>query len=610
MDHQATDRAQKKHHLTESGMDGPFAGKLSVCRQYWTPRIEDTAAERSVMALAQQHGMAEMAARVLVGRGVMPEQIHDVMYPTLKAWLPDPAHLHDIQPAIERLAKAIALHEHMAVFGDYDVDGATSSALLKRYCTMLGQKLTLYIPDRTKEGYGPNLAAFELLASQGVTLIITVDCGTLSYEPIAAMQARGVDVIVIDHHQAQPQLPKARAIINPNRIDQDSPCQHLAAVGVTFLVLVALNRHLRETGYFADKTEPDLLQWLDLVALGTVCDVMPITGLNRAFVAQGLKVIAQRRNPGIAAIADVARLDEAAGAYHLGFLIGPRINAGGRVGESALGSQILSQDEAEECAMMAQRLDRYNAERQAIEASVLDEAQQQAAAQQNAPCIAVYAEGWHEGVIGIVAGRLKEQFQRPALVMSSSDGKVKGSARSVPGVDIGAAIAAATQLGLILGGGGHMMAAGFSLTTQQIDGFVAFLQERLASQVARYELGRTWRYDGVLAVSAVTMALHEQLEQLGPYGMGFPGPRFIIADATITRADVMKEKHLRLYLVDSSSSKTLTAVAFNAVGQPLGDAVLSHIGKPLHVAGSIRSNWWNGRASVQWMLEDVMLAGK
>lgn len=596
----------------------------------WEPRITTPQQERAALALAQQYGLPELLARVLAGRGVTPEEAEDFLNPTLKTALPDPSHLLDMDKAAARLAQAVQAGETVAVFGDYDVDGATSTALLRRYFARLGIELLVYIPDRMKEGYGPNLAAFEQLKARGASLILTVDCGTVAFEPIAAIRKQGVDVIVIDHHIAQPQLPEALAVVNPNRVDQDSDCGHLAAVGVTFLLLVALNRVLRNfsptvcrslrersngSAAFAGSwqpdaatTLPDLLSYLDLVALGTVCDVVPLTGLNRAFVAQGLHVMAQRCNPGLAALSDIARLDEPPGAYHAGFLLGPRINAGGRVGEAALGSRLLSSDDPDECRRLAQRLDGYNAERQAIEADVLEAAMAQAVSQADHPCIIVAQEGWHEGVIGIVAGRLKEAYDRPALVVTFDGEAGKGSARSVAGADIGAAITSAKLEGLLRAGGGHSMAAGFSLQRESLEALTAFLHSRLASAVAGYQAGRSYRYDGLISVGGLNLKLLSALERAGPFGMGNPSARFVIPDVRLLQCERMKDKHLRLLLADAAGGPArLKAVAFNITGSPVGDALEGHGGRTLHLAGQLKRNRWQGYESAQFVIDDVAL---
>ena len=566
----------------------------------WHLRHEDA---RLVTAIAQQHGVSELLAGVLAGRGVTLDEVAHFLNPTLREHLPDPFHLCDMDRAVDRLQQAITRQETIAVFGDYDVDGATSTALLVRYVAALGQALIPYIPDRMKEGYGPTIAGFETLIARGAKLIVTVDCGTLADEPIAYAKSRGVDVIVLDHHLSSGALPLAYAIVNPNRVDETSPHRNLAAVGVTFLTLVALNQRLRADGFFADCREPNLLQSLDMVALGTVCDVMPLTGLNRALVAQGLKVMAARQNLGLTVLSDVARLEEAPNVYHLGFLLGPRINAGGRVGASHLGVSLLTAMDEEPAREIAAQLDFYNRERQAIVASVLEQALALAEAQANLPVILVAGEGWHQGVIGIVAGRLKERFQRPAAVIALEEGRGKASARSVPGADMGAAVHAALAQGLLTAGGGHAMAAGFSLDTVQLPALHEFLIARMEGAVASYHEARVMKFDGYLSVSGATLETLDDLARGGPYGLGNPGPRFVIPQAQIVHRAVMKEKHLRLTLADQSGSHRLNAVAFQAVGQNIGELLMQS--NRLSLLGELKRNRWQGRDSVQFLIEDV-----
>ena len=566
----------------------------------WVLRAAD---ERLPLAIAQQHGIPELLASIIAGRGVGLDAVPQFLNPSLRDFLPDPFHLLDMDKATARLTHAITQGERIAVFGDYDVDGATSTALLHHYLGQLGVPIMPYIPDRMKEGYGPTIAAFDALIAQGAQLIVTVDCGTLAYEPIAHAQARGVDVVVLDHHLSSGALPQAYAVVNPNRVDETSPHTNLAAVGVTFLTLVGLNKTLREQGFFAGRAEPNLLALLDLVALGTVCDVMPLTGLNRAFVAQGLKVLARRGNTGLAALADAARFEDAPGVYHLGFLLGPRINAGGRVGEAGLGVRLLTDPDPDEARALATRLDQYNAERQAIETSVLEAALAQAETQANSPVLLLAAEGWHAGVIGIVAGRLKEKYQRPVAVVALDGGQGKGSARSVPGADFGAAVHAAHAMGLIEGGGGHAMAAGFSLSAEQLPAFHAFLIQRLEGAVAAYNEARVRKLDGWISCPAATLELLDTLEQGGPYGLGHPSPRFALRNARIVRVDVLKEKHLRAILADETLGGRLPAMAFNAVGTPLGEWLQT--AKTLHLAGELKRNRWQGQDSAQFIIEDA-----
>ncbi len=614
---------------------------------------------RTALAMAQQHGISELLAEILAARGVEIDQVPGFLAPTLREALPDPFHLRDMDKAVERLLQAMARRETIGIFGDYDVDGATSTALLMRYFAALSVPTVPYIPDRMTEGYGPTEAGFARLIEKVIrvesressdaaapldsrlstlatpSLIITVDCGTLAHAPIAYARARGVDVIVLDHHLSSGTLPEAYAIVNPNRVDETSPHRNLAAVGVVFLLLVALNARLKERGQrpeargqgedsrFSSRGElsalksvsalasdlwplaspPSLLPLLDLVALGTVADVMPLTGLNRVYVAQGLKVMAQRRNLGLAQLADVARMEEAPGTYHLGFLLGPRINAGGRVGKSSLGVRLLTSEDPEAVQAIALELDRLNAERQAIEASVLEQALLQAATQANLPVILVAGEGWHEGVIGIVAGRLKEKFERPALVIALAEGMGKGSGRSVPGVDMGAAIHAAVAEGLLQKGGGHAMAAGFSLAQQNVAALQQFLIARMERAVAAYTDARVKKYDGLLSVSGATLETLEDIGRAGPFGLGNPAPHFVIPSARIVQVSVMKEKHLRLTLADDSGSGRLAAVAFHSVGTTLGEW-LQHE-RRVHVMGELKINRWQGRETAQFLIEDA-----
>lgn len=566
----------------------------------WVPRADDP---RTALAMAQQHGISELLAGILAGRGVGLDQVPHFLNPSLRDYLPDPFHLHDMDKAAARLAHAIETNECIAVFGDYDVDGATSTALLHHYLGQLGQCIVPYIPDRIKEGYGPTIAAFDTLIDQGARLLVTVDCGTLAHAPIAHAQARGVDVIVLDHHLSSGALPPAHAVVNPNRVDESSPHTNLAAVGVTFLTLVALNKTLRERGFFRERREPNLMALLDLVALGTVCDVMPLTGLNRAFVTQGLKIMAQRGNTGLAALADASRFDDLPGVYHLGFLLGPRINAGGRVGESGLGVQLLTCADGDEARSLALRLDRYNAERQAIEASVLDAAFAQAETQANLPVLLLDGEGWHPGVIGIVAGRLKEKYQRPVAIVAMEGGQGKASARSVPGADFGAAVHAAHALGLIEGGGGHAMAAGFSVTAAQLPALHQFLIQRMEGAVAAYNESRVKKLDGWIACPSCTLELLDELAVAGPYGLGHPGPRFALKAAQIVRTDTLKDKHIRVILTDPLLGGRVTAMAFNAEGTTLGEWLKT--AKTLHLAGELKRNRWQGQDSAQFLIDDA-----
>ncbi len=567
----------------------------------WRARLAD---ERMATAIAQAHDLPEIVARVLAGRGIALDTVAEFLNPTLRGLLPDPSHLLDMDKAVARLVRAIERRETVAIFGDYDVDGATSVSQLSDFFAALGICSIPYIPDRMREGYGPSIAAFDALIAQGATLIITVDCGTLAFAPINHARAKHVDVLVFDHHLSEAGLPEAHAIVNPNRMDETSPHRHLCAAGVVFLVLVALSRALREAGYFnAVRREPNLLTMLDRVALGTVCDVMPLIGLNRAYVAQGLKLLAQRGHVGLRALADVARFDAAPSAYHLGFLLGPRINAGGRVGESSLGIQLLASHDALEAKALAAQLDRYNQERQAIESVVLEQALAQAESQTNRPVLLVASEHWHPGVIGIVAGRLKEKFARPAIVASIDCTIVKASARSVTGADIGAATHRAVTQGLLLAGGGHAMAAGFSFALEKRDAIHDYYAHQLATAVTAYGESRAKLYDGWVTVSGANQALYDALSQLEPYGLGFPKSRLVLSHAKIIYRQPMKEKHLKLLLADSHGEARLQAVAFNIQDTPLGAMLAT--APALHLFGELSENRWQGQSRLQFIIEDA-----
>lgn len=581
---------------------------LSLTGRQWVLRSAD---ERLVAALVQQQGLPEIIARVLVARGVPPEEIEDFLNPSLKQALPDPSHLLDMDVAAERVARAIAQGERIAIFGDYDVDGATSSALLMRYFRSLGSDPLVHIPDRMKEGYGPNAPALLSLQEKGAKLVITVDCGTLSFEPLAAAHEAGLEVIVIDHHMGESSRPKAVAIVNPNRLDESSPHGQLAAVGVAFLLIVAVNRRLREQGYFASRAEPDLRQWLDIVALGTVCDVVPLVGVNRALVAQGLKVMAARGNTGIRTLLDAVGIDEKPGVYHAGFVIGPRINAGGRVGRSDLGVRLLTTENEHEAKQLAAELEQHNAERKAIEASVLEAAMEKAEvlSQKDSPLLVVAGQGWHSGVIGIVAGRLKEKYHKPVAVIGLADGIGKASARSVSGIDFGAAVIAARESGLLLAGGGHAMAAGFTVEEVKLAALEEFLAGRMRAQAGAALSGaRRLTIDGQVSISGANAELAKTLEKLGPFGQANPSVRLVVQGVVNLKPDIVGQDHVKTLLIDPLSNARLSAICFRSVGTKLGDALLSTRGKTLSVAGQLRLSEWNGQQQVSLMVDDVALS--
>jgi single-stranded-DNA-specific exonuclease len=586
-------------------MSAVLGVERSVCGRLWRERLEDWGI---AAALAQSHGLPEIVARVLAARGVTAELVPDFLKPTLRTLLPDPSQLKDMDVAAARLARAIQAGESVAVFGDYDVDGATSSALLHRFFKAAGRPLRLYIPDRMKEGYGPNAPALRRLKAEGVSLVVTVDCGITAHAPLADAAEIGLEVIVVDHHVAEPELPRAVAIVNPNRLDESGALRQLAAVGVAFLLAVATNRELRRAGWWgAARPEPQLLDYLDLVALGTVCDVVPLTGLNRALVTQGLKVMARRGSIGLAALADAARIKERPGAYHCGFLLGPRVNAGGRVGDADLGVRLLTAEDGAEAASLAQQLDRLNEERRALEQAMLEEAIGivEVEAEPDAKLAFVARSGWHAGVIGIVASRLKERYNRPALVAAiGEDGLAKGSGRSVPGIDLGSAILAARQSGLLVNGGGHVMAAGFTARAEDLPALKSFLAERMARQIAEGGLVPTLGIDGVLQPGGATAELTRLLERVGPFGSGNAEPRFVLPAVRVAKADPVGENHVRCILMGSDGAR-LKAIAFRALGTPLGQALIQARGAAIHLAGHLRSDSWQGREETQLLIEDA-----
>ncbi len=556
--------------------------------------------DRQAEALAQATGLAPSLCRVLARRGVAPDQARDFLNPTLRDLLPDPRNLKDMQSAATRILAALNANERIAIFADYDVDGGTSAALLIDWLRHFDRQPTLYVPDRIAEGYGPNTPAMENLAADH-RLIICVDCGTLSHEPIAAANLRGADVIVLDHHLGGETLPPALAVVNPNRQDEADAPSYLCAAGVVFLLLVELGRQLRDAG----RQGPDLIAMLDLVALGTVADVAPLIEANRAFVRQGLKVMARRARPGLVALGDVARLNEAPNAYHLGFVLGPRINAGGRIGTADLGARLLACTDPHAAAAMAEKLDRLNSERREVEAAVQAAAMDQAEARGlDAPLVWAAGDGWHPGVVGIVASRLKEASNRPALVIGFDGDDGKGSGRSVSGVDLGAAIQRLAAEGLIEKGGGHKMAAGLSLTRAQLEPAMARLSELLEKQGAGATGPSELKLDGVLMPGAVTLDLIEAIEASGPFGAGAPAPRFAFPDQQILFAKRVGDSHLRLTFGDGQGAR-LNGICFGAFDTGLGAALESHGGARFHLAGRLEINSWNGRTSPQVRLEDA-----
>ena len=590
--------------MTDATDQAALGVSRSAAGQFWLMQESD---DRQILALSQRLGLPDLLCRMLVARGISADQAPAYLDPKLRDLLIDPSRMADMDKACTRLAQAIIDEEPIAVFGDYDVDGATSSSLLIRYWRDCGRDMHFYIPDRTKEGYGPNEAAFQKLNDEGYKLLVTVDCGTMAHDVLAAAHARGQQVIVADHHQTGGGLPDCFALINPRRADDDSGLGHLAAVGVAFMLLVGLNRELRRKGFFDGRDEPDLTHLLDLVALGTVCDVVPLEGINRAFVRQGLSVMQHGRNIGIQALGKVARAEGIWGTYQLGFQLGPRVNAGGRVGQAEIGTRLLTTQSSDEASGYAQRLDDFNSQRRTIESDVQDAALRNVEAmleQGNAlpPYILQAGDGWHAGVIGIVAGRLKDKYNRPTFIIAfDEDGLGKGSARSVSSVDVGRLVAGAVDEKIIDGGGGHAMAAGVTLQRAQLPAFEAYLGEALGTMAL--DAPRRLRLDASLTPQAANRDLWEMMQQVGPFGAGNPEPRLVLPAVNVVNHSVVGDGHVRCVLAGQGGGR-LKAMAFASVPEEVRMLLQTTRG-PVHITGFLRADDWNGRRDVQFMVHDA-----
>lgn len=584
----------------------------SATGRAWRDRLDERGRQRA-LAITQRCGAPELLARILAGRKVEPDAVAAYLDPAIRHLMPDPHVLTAMETAALRLADAVARGESVAVFGDYDVDGATASALLASYLRCAGLDPVIYIPDRLFEGYGPNVEAVRTLAARGAKLIVTVDCGTTSVEPLAEAQRLGVDVIVIDHHLADEALPPALAVVNPNRQDDLSGLGQLAAVGLVFMAVVALNRELRRRNFWhAGRPEPDLLGFLDLVALGTVADVAPLTGLNRAFVRKGLLAMRRRERIGMTALMDVARLAGPPEPWHLGFLLGPRINAGGRIGRADLGARLLMLDDPVEATTIAAELDRLNRERQTIEQAAVAEAEAEAMAalglEEKGAVVVTAAANWHPGVVGLVAARLKERFGRPAFAIALEPGENgTGSGRSILGVDLGHAVKRAVAEGLLIKGGGHAMAAGITLRKSALAAFRAYLEDTLGPAVAAARRDSALLIDGAVTAAAVTPTLCHEIAQAGPYGAGNPEPILALPSHRLVYAEEVGQAHMRARL-RADDGATVDAIAFRASGQTLGRALADYRGQSVHVAGCLALDRWHGAERVQFRLADFASA--
>lgn len=589
--------------------------KQSISGKRWVDRLTPSL-DTVALDIAQKADIPDLIARILAGRGVRADEAVDFLNPTIKNLMPDPHVLQDMEAAAKRIADAVEKQQTVAIFGDYDVDGATSSAVLYRFLIAFGVSARIYIPDRILEGYGPNPAAIRQLVDEGAELIVTVDCGVSSFDALIEAEKLGVDVVVLDHHQVGTELPPAHAIVNPNRHDDRSNLGHLAAVGVTFMAVVAIHRILRASASQADAAKSfDLLKLLDLVALGTVCDVVPLQTLNRAFVTKGIIAMRSLGNVGLSALARVSRVDGPLEPYHLGFLLGPRINAGGRIGDAGLGARLLTMSDAFEADEVAQRLDVLNAERQALEKAMLEEADAQAFAEVGvddtveggASVLITSSSDWHPGVLGIVASRLKDRYRRPSFALAfDASGKGTGSGRSMNGVDLGKAVRLAVEEGLLLKGGGHAMAAGLTVEREKLGDLRIFFEEMLKEDVAKARALRSITIDGALTARGASLPLMAEIDRAGPYGPGHPSPIFAFPSHRITYANVVGKGHVKLSL-KAGDGASLNAIAFRVADEPLGKALLENKQKPMHLVGHLSKNSWQGRVTPQLRVIDAAL---
>jgi single-stranded-DNA-specific exonuclease len=581
----------------------------SACGRAWRDRLDERGSARA-LAITQRHGVSELLARVLSGRNVEADDVELFLDPTVRRLMPDPDTLTDMKAAAVRIADAIVRGEQIAIFGDYDVDGATSAATLARFLRHAGVEPLIHIPDRIFEGYGPNVEAIRTLAEKGTRLLVTVDCGTTSYEPLAKAKELGLGVVVLDHHQADEVLPAVDALVNPNRLDDLSGLNYLAAAGVVFMTTVAINRELRRRGFWSEqRPEPDLLDLLDLVALGTVADVVPLKGLNRAFVSKGLLAMRRRESVGLTALMDAARLTGPPEPFHLGFLLGPRINAGGRIGRADLGVRLLLEQDPNEAGSIAAELDRLNRERQTIEQQTLAEAEAEAMAalgvEEKGAVIVTAGHGWHPGVVGLVAARLKEHYGRPAFAIALEPGGIgTGSGRSIQGVDLGAAVRHAVAAGLLLKGGGHAMAAGITISPDKLAPFRAYLEEALHGAVEAARREDSLLIDGAVTAGGANVAMLTDIARAGPFGAGHSEPVFALPGHTIAYAEEVGQAHVRARL-RAGDGTMLNAIAFRSAGKPLGQALIANRGRSVHAAGTLSIDRWNGEERVQLRVMDI-----
>jgi len=576
---------------------------ISVVGKNWIQKEFDL---DEIKFIKENFFLDEIVAKLLSIRKIKKEEINFFLNPSIKNSLPNPYSLNDMQKAIDRTISCIVSNEKVGIFGDYDVDGATSTAILGNYFRALNLPYEIYIPDRQKEGFGPNEKGFDYLIENGSKLIFTVDCGTLSYLPIEYANTKKIDVIVIDHHQSEINLPKAHSIVNPNRFDDRSELNYLCAAGVCFMFLVALNKKLRENNWFINKSinEPDLLNFLDLVSLGTICDVVPLVDLNRAFVNQGLKVVNQKKNLGLKTLIEISEIENNLTTYHLGYVLGPRINAGGRVGKSTHGAKLLLNNDSKDSFKISSELNNYNKERQLLEKELLKDIMDKDYGLTDEPVIVLYGENWHEGIIGIIAARIKEKYNKPTFIISTKSGLGKGSARSIYGFDIGTAVIAAVQNKILIRGGGHKMAAGFTLDTDKISEFKNFLIRKFKSININLESKKNIFYDTEISPSAINIDFYDKINVLSPFGSGNPEPKFVIKNVRPINSKIVGEKHIKS-VFEGSDSSTFKTITFNCVDNELGSYLLKKNIKNFNILGKLSLNEWRGQKNVEFIIDDI-----
>ena len=576
---------------------------MSVVGKNWIQKEFDL---DEIKFIKENFFLDEIVAKLLSIRKIKREEINFFLNPSIKNSLPNPYSLNDMQKAIDRTISCIVSNEKVGIFGDYDVDGATSTAILGNYFRSLNLPYEIYIPDRQKEGFGPNEKGFDYLIENGSKLIFTVDCGTLSYLPIEYANTKKIDVIVIDHHQSEINLPKAHSIVNPNRFDDRSDLNYLCAAGVCFMFLVALNKRLRENNWFINKSinEPDLLNFLDLVSLGTICDVVPLINLNRAFVNQGLKVVNQKKNLGLKTLIEISEIENNLTSYHLGYVLGPRINAGGRVGKSTHGAKLLLNNDSKDAFKISSELNNYNKERQLLEKELLKDIMDKDYGLTDEPVIVLHGENWHEGIIGIIAARIKEKYNKPTFIISTKSGLAKGSARSIYGFDIGTAVIAAVQNKILVRGGGHKMAAGFTLDTDKISEFKNFLIRKFKSININLESKKNIFYDTEISPSAINIDFYEKINVLSPFGSGNPEPKFVIKNVRPLNSKIVGEKHIKS-VFEGSDSSVFKTITFNCVDNELGSYLLKKNIKNFNILGKLSLNEWRGQKNVEFIIDDI-----